>query len=188
MFDTRLRKNLDIPLIALTYGLALLGLLIIYSATHGDATAFHKKQFIFMLIGTVALIAAASIDYHVYARFAKHFYLLNLVLLGLVLLPRFHNRVNGAARWIKIAGFLFQPSELAKLIVIITLGVFLTQRAATIREPKTFLQSFLYVVLPILMIFKQPDLGTALVVLSIWVGMVFIAGARLKHIAAFFGC
>ncbi len=188
MFDTRLRKNLDIPLLALTYGLALLGLLIIYSATHGDATAFHKKQFVWMVIGTVGLITAASIDYHVYARFAKHLYILNLVLLGLVLMPRFHNRINGAARWIKIAGFPFQPSELAKLIVIITLGVFLTHRAATIREPKTFVQSFLYVVLPILMIFKQPDLGTALVVVSIWVGMVFIAGARLKHIAAFFGC
>lgn len=185
MLDTRLRRDLDLPLLALTYLLAALGVLVIYSATRGEPTPFHLKQIVWIVLGTGGLTAAAVVDYHLCARFARHLYLLNLALLALVILPRVGHATNGAARWIKIGGFPFQPSEFAKLFVILTLAVFLSRRKEAIREGKTLLLSFLYVVVPALLIFKQPDLGTALVVLAIWFGMVYIAGARLRHLAAF---
>jgi rod shape determining protein RodA len=178
---TRLRKNLDVPLLLLTYVLAIVGVVMIFSATHGDTGAFHKKQILWICLGTGGLIAAAMLDYHLYTRFARQLYVVNLLLLIVVL--KFAHTVNGAGRWIRIAGFPFQPSESAKLIIVLTLGAFLARWHESIREVKTLLLSLGYVLVPALLILKQPDLGTALVLLAIWFGMVFMAGARLKHLA-----
>ncbi|HZP84911.1 MAG TPA: rod shape-determining protein RodA [Chthonomonadaceae bacterium] len=185
MIEARLRKNLDWPLLFLTFLIAGMGVLIIFSATRGDPTPFYTKQIVWIVLGTGLLAAAAFVDYHLYARFARQIYLLNLLLLALVDLGHLSHSAKGAARWINLGGFQFQPSEFAKLFVILTLAVFLTRRQETIREGKTLLLSFLYIALPVALIFKQPDLGTALVVLAIWFGMVYMAGARIAHLAAF---
>lgn len=182
MLSDRLRKNLDVPLLFLTGLLCVMGTVILFSATHSDPSPAWKKQLILTVLGIGLLAAVAYFDYHVTARFAKHLYLFNLVMLLAVL--RIHHSINGAARWINIAGFMFQPSEFAKLFVILTLAVFLTRRQERIHEIGVFLQSLLYILVPMLLIFKQPDLGTALVILAIWAGMVFIAGAKLQHMAA----
>jgi rod shape determining protein RodA len=183
MLDTRIRKNMEWPLLVVTYLLAVFGVLIVYSVTRGDPTAYYKKQLIWLVIGSAGLAATALLDYHLYVRFARHLYVLNAALLLFVL--KFAPPVKGAGRWIKIAGFPFQPSEFAKLFVIITLAVFLAKRQETIQEVKTLLLSFLYVAIPVALIFKQPDLGTSLVLIAIWFGMVYMAGAKLKHLAAF---
>lgn len=179
--DNRLRKNIDLPLLILTYGLAFFGVLIIYSVTHGDATPYHKRQLVWIVLGTAGLIAASLVDYHLYARFDRYIYGFNLLSLAVVL--KAAHSINGAARWINIAGFKFQPSEFAKLCVILTLAIFLTKHHDTLHEPKTFLLSLLHIAVPMVLIFRQPDLGTALVLLAIWFGMVFMAGAKLKHLA-----
>lgn len=185
MLDLRLRKNLDWPLFALTYTLALLGILVIFSATHSDATSFYRKQIISLVIGTAGLIAMTVFDYHHVVRFTRHLYLLNLGLLLLVELPLLGHAAKGGARWVKLAGFQFQPSELAKLLVILTLAVFLSRAQESIRQPRVLLLSFLYVAIPAALIFHQPDLGTSLVIVAIWFGMVFIAGARKRHLLFF---
>ncbi len=181
MLDNRLRKKLDLPLLALTYCLALFGVLIIYSVTHGDTTPYHKRQLLWIVLGTGGLIAGTLVDYHLYTRFVRYIYVFNLLSLAVVL--KFAHSINGAARWINIAGFKFQPSEFAKLCVILTLAIFLTKHHDTIHEVKTFLFSLLHVAVPMALIFKQHDLGTALVLLAIWFGMVFVAGAKSKHLA-----
>ena len=135
------------------------------------------------MLGSGGLALTATLDYHLYGRVAQYFYWINIALLLAVKLKG--HATNGAARWIKIGAFQLQPSEFAKLFVILTLGVWLARRKEEIQDAKTLALSFLYVSLPMLLIFKQPDLGTALVVLAIWFGMVYIAGARLKHLAAF---
>ena len=106
----------------------------------------------------------------------------------LVVVLKFAHSINGAARWINLAGFKFQPSEFAKLFVIITLAVFLTKNHEKIREFGTFMLSLGYIAVPMILIFRQPDLGTALVVLAIWAGMVFIAGAKLSHMVSLVVC
>jgi rod shape determining protein RodA len=180
MIDVRTRKNIDLPLLLLTYTLAVFGVVILFSAAHGDPIAYHQKQLIRIVIGTVGLIAAALIDYHHYMRFSRHLYVANLVLLLLVL--KVGTEAKGASRWISIAGFPFQPSEFAKLFVIITLAVFLSKNQETIGTLKTLLLSLLHILIPMVLIFKQPDLATSLVLLAIWLGMVFIAGAKVKHL------
>src|SRR5690348_8229497 len=113
MLDPRQRKRIDWPLLGFAFALAIFGVVIIFSATHGDPTAFYKKQLIWIGIGSVGMVAAALLDYHIYARFSRHFYLLNLALLGFIV--KFGHASNGAARWIKLGSFQFQPSEFAKL-------------------------------------------------------------------------
>ncbi|HZO92078.1 MAG TPA: rod shape-determining protein RodA [Chthonomonadaceae bacterium] len=184
MLSARLRKNLDVPLLALTYLIAALGVIVIFSATRGDPTPFYKKQILWMAVGTVGLAAAAFIDYHHYARFSRHLYALNLLLLALVSSGKLSHAAKGAARWINIGGFQLQPSEFAKLFLIITLAVFLAKRHESIKQGKTLLLSFLYIAVPVALIFKQPDLGTALVILAIWFGMIYMAGARILHLIA----
>ena len=183
ILDSRLRRNLDWPLFALTYIIAIFGVVILFSLTRFDPSVNYRKQILWLAIGTAGMIGATAVDYHVYARFAKQFYIANIVLLLIVM--RFAPHVKGAARWIRVAGFQFQPSEFAKLAVILTLTVFLAKRRETIGEWRTLLASFGYIAVPAALIFKQPDLGTALVVLAIWGGMVFVAGAKLKHMAVF---
>ena len=183
MIDARTRKHLDVPLLGLTYTIATFGLVVLFSVSHADPTGFYKKQAIGLLLGSAALVGAAVIDFHLYARFARQLYIANLLLLLIVI--KKGQVVNGAARWINVAGFQFQPSEFAKLLIIVTLAVFLVRRLNTVETPKTLLQSFGYVAVPALLIFKQPDLGTALVLIAIWLGMVIIAGARIAHLALF---
>ncbi len=183
MLNTPLRKNMDWLLLLLVYLLAVIGVLMIFSATHGDAAAFHKKQMIWIVLGTGGLALTATLDYHLYTRFAKHLYWFNLGLLLLVKVKG--STTNGAARWIKIGAFQLQPSEFAKLFVILTLGVWLARRQEEIKDFKTLGLSLLYISVPTYLILKQPDLGTALVILAIWFGMTYMAGAKLKHLAAF---
>lgn len=179
-----LRLKVDMPLLLLTYTLAAIGVVVIYCATYGDPAAFYRKQLLWITLGTAALAVAATLDYHLWVRFATHLYGLNLVLLAAVL--KLGHATNGAARWIRLGSFPFQPSEHAKLIVVFTLAVFLAKRSESIRQPGTVLRSLLYVAVPMLLILKQPDLGTALVLGAIWLGMVYMAGAQLKHLAAIF--
>jgi len=183
MLDARLRKNLDIPLVALTLLVAASGILTIYSATHASAGRFYQKQMLWFMLGIGAMAAAASVDYTRFPRFVRSLYVANLALLLFVL--KFSPEIKGAQRWIQIGGFQFQPSEFAKIILIICLAVYLTRRQETIHKLPTLIGSFLYMAVPIFLIFKQPDLGTSLVLVAIWFGMSFIAGARALHLALF---
>ncbi len=86
-----------------------------------------------------------------------------------------------------MGGFQIQPSEFAKVILIIALAVFLVKRLETIGSFKTFVHSFIYLAVPMLLIFKQPDLGTSLVLIAIWTAMVFVMGTDIKNIVIFVG-
>lgn len=181
MLEKRLRKLFDWPLLVLTLLLCIMGLIVLYSVTHADPSPAFKKQILWMLLGWGVLVLAIWIDYHIYQRATRTLYILNLLLLMLVLL--FAHKTNGAARWIRIAGFEFQPSETAKLLIILTLGTYLTNHQETIRSWKTLFVSLAYIALPALLIFRQPDFGTALVFVAIWAGMVFMAGADARKMA-----
>jgi rod shape determining protein RodA len=182
MLERRLRKNLDWPLLLFTLLLTIVGLVVLYSVTHADPNPAYKKQILWMVLGYGGLIAATWIDYHIYQRTARHFYVVNLLLLTLVLI--FAHKTNGAARWIRIAGFEFQPSETAKLFIILTLGTYLARHQETIGSWRTLFMSLGHILVPTLLIFKQPDFGTSLVLVAIWAGMVFMAGADLRKIGA----
>lgn len=184
MIDTRTRKRIDIPLLIIVYLLAFAGVFLIYAATRMEARPMHATQMRWLAIGTVAMLAAAFVDFHFYERLIWPLYIVNLFQLILVKLPMFHADLNGGARWISIAGFRYQPSEFAKVIVILTLAAFLVKYRKRMHEPLTLFLSLLFVAAPVLLIKSQPDLGTALVIVVIWFGMLFVGGAKLKHLGA----
>lgn len=184
--DKRYLKDFDYTLMLAVIIILGFGCVAIYSASGGgvNGTKYLEKQAIWALVGLVAAAVCASVPTGMLQRQAGRLYKLTVFLLALVL---FMGRSSkGAQRWVEVAGFQVQPSEFAKIALIIALAVFLVRRQDEIRSVKTFLHSFLYLAFPTVLIFKQPDLGTSLVLMAIWVTMLFVMGTGRRNILLFF--
>jgi rod shape determining protein RodA len=180
MIDARLRKNLDYTLVAITLAVVALGIVTLYSVTRDNPARFYQKQLFFFVIGIAGMVGATTIDYTRLSRFTNSLYVINILLLLFVI--KFSHSVKGSTRWINFGVFQFQPSEFAKIIMIVCLAVYLNQRQERMKELPVLLGSFAYLAVPAFLIFKQPDLGTALVLMAIWFGMTYIAGAKTLHL------
>jgi rod shape determining protein RodA len=180
-------KHIDLILLITVLIIAVGGVLAIHSALHGQPSASGnvRKQAVGIVLGLAAMIALASSDYtQILRRHSRWLYWFNLFLLTIVLLHGHSSR--GAQRWLSLGPIQVQPSEFCKIILIIALALFITQRKDDIREWRMVLSSILYISVPLLLIFKQPDLGTALVVGTLWFGMMFVGGAKWQHLAILF--
>ena len=181
------RIGVDWVLVIVTLALCAMGLVAVFSASHLDAEtglytyAVVKKQMLWFGISIPIAIMAWRVDYHRLLSAHRVLYAVNLGLL-LAVLVFTHHEVKGAQRWIDLGSFRLQPSEFAKLVLILTLSAFLSVHYEEIRSLKTVLLSLVHVGIPALVIFKQPDLGTALVLGCIWLVITFISGAQVRHI------
>ncbi|MBU6429855.1 MAG: FtsW/RodA/SpoVE family cell cycle protein, partial [Cyanobacteria bacterium REEB65] len=154
---------------------AILGfsLACIHSATHGTNLKGDFTEQMLMVGPAIGILAiVATYGYEWLRPAAKYIYILNLAALAAVIVVG-HSAL-GAQRWISLAGFRFQPSEFAKLALIITLAKVLSER--NVHSPDGILTVLGTVAVPALLIFKQPDLGTALVYGAIALGMLYWAG------------
>jgi rod shape determining protein RodA len=176
----RLRlRQVDAPLLLTTLLLIGVGLATLYSATYQWSPAVFRRQVMWLAVGAVGAIVLAAIPPRVWLRFYKPLYALNvLMLLGVLV---FGAERKGAQRWLELpGGFQLQPSEFAKLLLVLTLAAWLARQGDAIRTPKGFLLSALHMAVPALLVFKQPDLGTSLVFAAVWFAMVYLAGARAR--------
>ncbi|MBN1483371.1 MAG: rod shape-determining protein RodA [Chloroflexia bacterium] len=179
-------RNFDFALLVSTLILALFGLAMIHSATMGtdlggfSLSGLPMRQLIALLAGLVLIALLSSMDYRYLAYVRWVLYLLNLGMLALVFFVG--KQTYGATRWIDLGVFDLQPSELAKPLLVITLGCFLAQRQERAERLSTFLLSILHVLPPTVLVFLQPDLSTAMVLLAIWLGMVWIGGVRPAYL------
>ncbi|MBS4026442.1 MAG: rod shape-determining protein RodA [Clostridia bacterium] len=181
MVQRKMLRNLDYVFILTIMVILGFSLVMLSSANltiPGDPTGFVKKQSIWIVIGSVALIVAMAFDYNHIAKYNKYLYMLNIVLLTTVLLIGSTNK--GATSWISFGLFDFQPSEVAKVIIIITFAKFLVDRQGKLDTFWQLIPCFMFVGFPMLFILVQPDLGTSLVFLAIMFGMLFVAGANPK--------
>jgi len=162
-----------------------LGVLSIYSVTmlnetnDPGRTPLYMKQIYWIALGWVAFLIMAWIDYHEIVRFAYPIYAGTIIMLGLV---PFIGRVGmGAQRWIQIGSFSFQPSEIAKISILLALAKYFSdyypKKGLNLKE---LLIPAAILLLPMVLILKQPDLGTALSVSSIFFSMLFVVGLRSK--------
>ena len=176
-------REIDWAILGTALLICFSGILAIKSALHLDLHPLDmvRKQMFGAVLGLAGAVLLARTDYEaLLKRFARYLYPLNI---GLLILPLFiGHEAKGASRWIRIGPVQLQPSEFAKVIVIITLALFLVHHAETITQWSTVLKSLVHIGVPMLLIAKQPDLGTSLVLLAIWFGMMTIAGARLLHL------
>ncbi|MCE5314055.1 MAG: rod shape-determining protein RodA [Armatimonadota bacterium] len=185
--DRRHFKNFDFSLLALALAIIVFSCVMIYSASRGGATGtgYVERQIMWAVLGLAAAGLVASIDTGLYHRYAGKLYVFNLLMLLAVLITGHSSK--GAQRWIGYGVFKIQPSEFAKIILIIALAVFLVERREQIRSFGVFVSSFLYLSVPMLLVFKQPDLGTSLVLIAIWFTMTFVMGTDIKNILLFVG-
>lgn len=185
--DRRLLKNLDFALLFAAAAILAYGCFTIYSASKGGNAGARlvERQLVWGILGFVAAVVVASIDLGVFERIAGKLYAVNIALLLAVVVSG--SSAKGSQRWIGLGPVQIQPSEIAKVLLIIALAVFLVRRMEKIRSFETFAYSFLYLAAPMLLIFKQPDLGTSLVLLSIWLTMVFVMGTDIRNLLVFGG-
>lgn len=176
-------RNLDFTLIAVTLAIMVFGVVAIRSAT-APSLYYVKRQLIYILLAWVTAGVVLSSDYTSWPRYANLLYVLNLVMLTAV---RFigHSAL-GAQRWIKLGPFQFQPSEFAKILVIITLATYLSKRERIVTWSDLFV-AIAHILPPMALVLIQPDLGTSLVFVAILIGMLFVAGAPVRKLVTFFG-
>jgi rod shape determining protein RodA len=178
--DRKIWRNFDFVLLAATGLLIVFGIAMIYSATLDtlDLQDLPRRQAIWALVGLVLLLLVAAIDYRFLGSLQQLLYVLTIASLLLVLLVG--QATYGAQRW--ISGASFQPSELAKVLVIVILAQFLAQREKDIGRFRYILISIIYVAVPMGLIYLQPHLGTVIVLAVVWLIMVLMAGMRLLHL------
>lgn len=164
--------------------LTALGILIIYSAAFdkgaGVSKMFYQKQIIWACVGLFVFWILYSWDYRKLLKGAPLLYALSLFFLLLVLFVG--SKKMGAQRWLTLGGFVFQPSEFSKLILILVLTGYLSRFTEYRTTFRYFLGSLILVGIPMLFILKQPDLGTALIYIPILFIMLFVAQVPLKYL------
>jgi len=172
-------SNFDWILFLAILAACSIGLVVIYSATTGtpSAGAFHR-QLIWLLLGIVLMLLAVLIDYHTLAEFASAFYGLSLALLLLTLV--YGRVVNSSKSWLGIGGVQFQPSEIAKVSTILMLAAYLGRERVRGLGVLHFAAICAIIGLPVLLILRQPDLGTAVTFAPLYAGAVFIGGIRVR--------
>jgi rod shape determining protein RodA len=175
-------KRMDWWLLGIVLCLQLSGLFALASATFLTGWSKVLRQGMWMGIGWVAFFFALWADPQQWARWATWIYWANIALLVLVLVVG--HEQYGAQRWLRLGSVTVQPSEFAKAALIITLATFLTEQRERLRDGSLLWRSGLHIALPFALVFLQPDLGTSLVLIAIWLGGLFFAGVPVRSLMA----
>lgn len=165
----------DFPLVIMVIGLTIFGIMAISSAN----PSYVSKQTAGMVFGVVLMVFISLLDYSFLIKLYIPFYILNVVLLGLVLSP-LGSSTNGAQRWINLFGITFQPSEAAKILLILFYAQFIMKYKDKVKNISFVLICLALLALPLGLIFKQPDLSTCIMVMMIFSSMIFVAGVNWK--------
>jgi rod shape determining protein RodA len=175
--------RLDWLLLAALVAVAAYGLWAIDGITSRDAGGSAlTRQGLYIFAGAIVFIAALLVDPDTYRRFRKPIYVGTLGLMILVLATGAATR--GSKRWVNVGFFKFQPSEFGKVLLVLVLAGFLADRKNFIQSVRTPLAAIGYAAVPILLVFVQPDIGTALVYTAALAAVLFVAGVRWSHLAA----
>lgn len=183
-------RDFDVVLLLAALGLVTLGALLIYSGSltrFGEPEGFELshpvvRQGIFAAVGLAGALVIARVDYKYLGALSAAFYCACVGALLFVLVAG--EPIFGSRRWIQVGDVLVQPSEIAKLVTIVALAKYLADRQERIRTVRVLLASLAIAALPGALVFAQPDLGSAVIFAAIWLGMVTVAGARWRHLAA----
>ena len=180
-------RRFDYILFLATLALVVIGIMMIASATQDaiddDIISRVPDQINFAIIGFLVAVILASIDYRLLGGLSPWLYG-GIVTLLFVVLAFGVEGAGGARRWLNI-GIRIQPSEIGKIILIITLSQYIAERYLELGKLATVLRTMAHVAIPAGLIFAQPDLGTTIVFLVIWAAIIWSAGLRLRHIALF---
>ena len=188
-------EEYDLIIMLMAIALTCFGVVMVYSASNimadkrfHDGFFFLKRQGLFAVVGLIMMLVVMRIDYHVWKQLAVPALLLCLVLLGLVLIPGIGGKAGGSSRWIKLLpGFNFQPSEMAKLALIMYMAYSLDKKQDKVKLLASgFIPYMVVLMFLITFLVLQPDLGGALTLAAVAMTMLFAAGTRLTYIFSMF--
>ncbi len=183
-----MKKNLGLYLFLVTMILIVFGIIMIYSSSSiwaeykfNDAFKYVKNQALFAFIGTFLMIIISKIDYKFYYNKASQIFLISIILLVLVLIPGIGSVRNGSRSWFGIGSFGVQPSEFAKLSLIILASKYLTKSNKFVKDIKKGvipILALLFLVFGLIML--QPDFGTGMIIVVSILSLLYIAGVNIK--------
>lgn len=190
MLSNRLIRKLDFTLIVVTAAIIMVSLLVIGSATHINTSSeerywYVQRQGMFALVNCLLVFFCLHFDYKSLQRYGNHLYVFNIIMLLAVMF--LGHTALGAQRWIQLGPIMLQPSEFSKIIMIISLAAILEDKIGKLNTFKDLVPIALYLGLPFILILKQPDLGTSLVFMAIFFGMIFAAGVNIRLLMMIFG-
>jgi cell division protein FtsW len=188
--DVLHRRAGDVYLFMAVLALLAVGLVMVYSASSvvaydqlGDSGYFFKRQAAWIAIGLAAMWLASRIHYRRLRRFAVPLLLVGLILLGAVLAPGIGRVAGGARRWIQVGPLGFQPVEAAKLALLVYVAHFAAHRGMGIRDLKRgVVPPLAFTGIAAALVLRQPDMGSAMMLLAATVLLLFLAGARIAHL------
>lgn len=176
-------KNFDKTLFLTVLAILFVGLLTLYSASvryHSQTIVFRQITWIF--IGIILLFLILHIDYQNFISISYLLYGINIFLLVLVLF--FGKARGGAYRWISLGAFNLQPSELAKITLVLALSSYISRRKTNITKISFLFKVFCLVLPAFIFILIEPDLGSALLLIPITLAVLFMAGAKARHLVS----
>jgi rod shape determining protein RodA len=175
-------REFDWSLLGLVLLLCVISVLEIYSATlHTKYVGFHTKQIFWIVGGLVAMFIFSKIDYHRLLDWVPWAYGVCLFGLAAVLVPGIGHKALGARRWIKAGPMLFQPSEWVKLILIIMVARYFANLGGRSLTWRDIFKAFVLVGIPMLLVIKEPDLGTTLTYAPVLIAGLFFGGINLRQ-------
>ncbi len=182
-------RRTDLALMLAAAGIVIMSLVIIGSATHintpsDDRYWYVARQGIFTLFNIGVAIFLMNFDYKMLQGYGNKLYIFNLIMLLAVMF--LGHSALGAQRWISIGPISIQPSEFSKIIMIISLATVMEHRIGKLNSLHDLLPVAAYVGVPFLLVLKQPDLGTSLVFMAIFLGMLFVCGINLRLLGGLF--
>lgn len=185
-------KSPDFIIFFAVIALLGIGVVMVYSSSavsayvnFDDSYYFLKRQIIWASLGLLAMVFTMNVDYHIWRKLAKPVMVVTLILLVLVLVPGLGKVVNGARRWLGFGSLYLQPSEIAKLSMVLFTSTSLAKHQERI---SSFLRGIVPQLLMLLVVFalilKEPDLGTALSIAGTVFVLLFVSGAKMKHLSS----
>lgn len=170
-------KNYNFLLVILLITISTIGVLLIGSA----AREYQSRQLIGVITGLILMVVISLIDYSWILNFSWILYVLNLVLL-IILKTGFGEENLGATRWLNIGGFQFQPTEIAKIILIVFFAMFLMKHEDDLNTAKTIFKAIGLLLLPLVLVLTQPDLKNTITISVVFCAMMYLAGLSYKVI------
>jgi len=183
MIDRRLFQEVDWVLIGLVLLNSLIGVVFIYSASHFVPGAYYLKQVFWIGAGLAALVLVALVDYKFLVSLSPYFYGLTVALLAA--LPIFARVIAGTRSWFALGSFRFQPSEIAKIVIILVFARLFGQYKGDYLSSRFTASALVLAGIPLVLIVLQPDLGTALVFTAVVGGGLVLAGLKKRTLAVF---
>lgn len=177
-------KNIDWITVLTVFFICLLGLLSIFSSSFARGSFLNfQKQIVFITVGFILMIGLSFFDYRSLKE--NQFLLLTIyftTLIFLTLLYPFGERIRGVYGWFRFGPLTFQPVEFMKIVMIFVMSKYFSMRHIEMYRPRHIMISGIYVAIPSLLVFFQPDLGSAAILVFLWLGIMIVAGIKIRHL------